>query len=56
MIANGHSFYTNTALTTPFNGDPNANGQRWYKSQSAPNGTALRIDTLGFIDDALVTC
>lgn len=52
LIDDGKAFFTDTALTTAYDGKT----LNWYKSQSAPGGTSLRIDANGFIDIALVTC
>lgn len=52
LISNGNALFTDTGLTTAFNGQ-----SLWYKSQSGANGgQALRIDSIGFIDIAMFTC
>jgi hypothetical protein len=51
LITNGHALYTDTGLTSAFNG-----GGLWYKTVTPAGNQAVRIDATGFIDIAIVTC
>jgi hypothetical protein len=53
LYTNGYALYTNTGLTTAYVGGSPDN---WYKTQNAPGGTSIRIDNVGFIDNAIVIC
>ena len=51
LITNGHALYTNSSLTTPFNGQG-----LWYQTVTPAGNNVVRIDTNGFIDTAIYNC